>query len=258
MQPRLHTAAPPRYRRYARRLLLGGYMDAIFEQAAQISREKSPDDAARFLAPYRKDCCERLHQEPAAIGDLLRVTTAQMEFLNRADCPDKAVGIAEWFLHVLHHLEAENIEVDFRQLKHALRESFSRFFRRYAQSLRDVERFEDMRLAMRTALDLTREIPMAVVTLVHLYLPLRTRETIEDDTADTWLLKRFAEALATLDFSGYHDASVRTALDHAQYAIRCPDKKEECLREIEALCDQNEDDLELKTLHHLFCAALKD
>jgi len=226
-------------------------LDDILEEAERLANDGSPDDAARFLAPYRRAVCDRLHDSPSSLGDLVQICAAQVHYLNEAGTPDKAAGVAEWFLHRMHHLEEDFPEVDFRMLRRALCESFSRFFRRYARSLRDLDRIEEMRIAMRNALDLTREIPMAVVSLVHLYRPLRDRENLEDEPAPQWLLKRYAEALAALDFAGLHDIPFREALDNGQYAMRCPDKRDEMKLATEALCAQNAQDVALQTLFQL-------
>ena len=130
------------------------------------------------------------------------------------------------------------------------------FFRRYARALRDLDRIEDMRLAMRTSIDLTQEIPMAVVIMVHMYMPLRSRETLEDLPATQWLLDRYAEALAALDFSGLHDTPFRNAFDNYQFALRAPEQTDAIKAEIEALCAKNSEDIALQTLYNLFKAGL--
>ena len=226
-------------------------IDDILSQAEQIAAQASPDDAARFLASYRKDACESLQNTPSAMADLLAITSAQMQFLIDAGASDKALGIAEWFLHTLHHYEETIDHGDFIKLKRTLRESFSRFFRRYARVLRDADRIEEMRIAMRTALDLTQMLPMAVVAMLHLYMPLRNRDCLEDEPAGEWLLKRCAEALAGLDFSGLHDTPFRNALDEFQFAMRSAENFIAAQEKIQILCSENPEDLSLKTLANL-------
>lgn len=190
------------------------------QTAEAIATSSGPDAAARFLAPYRREVCEKLADAPAHIGDLLRISSQQMHYLCQAGMPDKSAGIAEWFLHTLHHLEEDIPAVDFVHLKRVLRESFSHFFMRYARALRDLDRIEDMRLSVRTALDLTQDLPLAMVSMVHLYVPLQMRDTLEGEPACEWLLKRYAECLAALDFSGQHQTPFRAALDEYQYGLR--------------------------------------
>ncbi len=229
-------------------------IDEILQKAETIAADQSPDDAARFLGPYRKASCEDLSDDPSKIGELLQITSAQVQYLTDANSPDKAAGIAEWFLHTLHHLEETIDKAQFIHIKRILRESFSNFFRRYARALRELDRIEDMRLAMRTSIDLTQEIPMAVVCMIHLYMPLRSRKTLEDLPAAQWLLDRYAEALAALDFSGFHDTPFRNAFDNYQFALRAPDQTDAIQAELEALCAKNSEDIALQTLYNLFIA----
>ena len=189
-------------------------IDDILSQAEQIAAQASPDDAARFLASYRKDACESLQNTPSAMADLLAITSAQMQFLIDAGASDKALGIAEWFLHTLHHYEETIDHGDFIKLKRALRESFSRFFRRYARVLRDAD-------------------------------------CLEDEPAGEWFLKRCAEALAGLDFSGLHDTPFRNALDEFQFAMRSAENFIAAQEKIQILCSENPEDLSLKTLANL-------
>ncbi len=227
-------------------------LDDILKQAEMVASEQSPDDAARFLAPHRKSACEDLSTDTSRIGDLLCITSAQMQYLIDAGASDKAIGVAEWFLHILHHLEESLADVDFRQLKRALRESFSRFFKRYAHALRDINRYEDMRIAMRTSLDLTMQLPLAIVSMLHLYAPLHQKDLIENESARDFLLKRYAEALAALDFSGLHDLPFRAALDEYQYAFRSEEHVESSRQIIQTLCEKNPEDLALVTLKNIF------
>lgn len=226
-------------------------IDDILSEAEKIAAQSTPDEAARYLAPHRKQACEALETTPTAIADLLAITSAQMQFLIDAGSSDKALGIAEWFLHTLHHLEETLEHGDFIKLKRAFRESFSRFFRRYARTLRDADRIEEMRIAMRTALDLTQMLPMAVVAMLHLYLPLRSRDTLEGEPSSEWLLKRCAEALAGLDFAGHHDTPFRNALDEFQFALRARENLDPARAQILALCAESPEDLSLQTLSNL-------
>ena len=94
-------------------------IDDILSEAEQIAAQASPDDAARFLASYRKEACEALENTPSAIADLLAITSAQMQFLIDAGASDKALGIAEWFLHTLHHFEETIDHGDFIRIGRA-------------------------------------------------------------------------------------------------------------------------------------------
>ena len=223
----------------------------LIQQADQIART-SPDEAAKFLAPYRKSACEALQTDPKALTDLIGIATAQMNYLTDAQMADKSLGIAQWFLHTLHHLEESMQKAEFLAIKRALREPFAGFFRSYAKILRMHDQIEDMRIAMRTAMDLTRELPMAVVSMLHLYAPLMHKDSLEGETPREWILKRCAEALAGLDFNGMHDTPFRDALDHGQYILRNPDDRRESESRLETLCAQFPDDLALNTLVMLF------
>ena len=222
-------------------------MNDILQQAEQIA-QTSPDEAAKFLAPYRKSACEALHDNPMVLADLIDIATAQMNYLLDAKMPDKSLGIAQWFLHTLHHLEESMQPTEYLSIKRAMREPFARFFRIYARIHRDLGQIEEMRLAMRSAMDLTRELPMAIVSMLHLYAPLMHSESLEDEPTKEWILKRCAEALAGLDFNGMHDLPFRDALDHGQYMIRNPDARDESELHLNELCAQFPEDLALNTL----------
>lgn len=226
--------------------------DPILEQAEIIAQQQSPDDAARFLAEYRKAACESIHDDPAQIGSLLQIVTAQVKYLNQSQAPDKAAGVAEWFLHILHHLQDDVPDVEWKRLKLAFRESFSAFFRHYAKSLANLDRIEDMRIAMRHALDLTSMIPMAIVYLVHLYTPLLDREMIEDQPSKQWVLDRYAECLAALDFAGLHDEPFRAALDLYQLAHRDAQHANELFDQVDQMAAQAPNDIALTTLKNIF------
>ncbi|MBQ9242254.1 MAG: hypothetical protein IJ165_03375 [Proteobacteria bacterium] len=226
-------------------------IDDILADAERIALQSSPDEAARFLASHRRQACDALQDSPANIANLLAITSAQMQFLIDAGTSDKALGIAEWFLHTLHHLEETIDQGDFIKLKRALREAFSRFFRRYARCLRDAGRIEEMRLAMRTALDLTQMLPMAIVAMLHLYMPLKTRDVLESEPSSEWLLKRCAEALAGLDFAGMNASPFRQALDEFQFALRSEENLPAARDQLRILCSENPEDITLKTLANL-------
>ncbi len=222
-------------------------LSTLIEQADQIA-QNSPDEAAKFLASYRKSACEALQETPMALGDLIDIATAQMHYLIDAGMPDKALGIAQWFLHTLHHLEESMQAAEYLSIKRAMREPFSRFFRTYAKIQRELGQIEAMRLSMRSAMDLTRELPMAIVSMLHLYAPLMHDDMLENEPPKEWLLKRCAEALAGLDFGGMHDIPFRDALDHGQYIIRNPSDRSESELHLDELCAQFPDDLALNTL----------
>ncbi len=226
-------------------------LESILEQAQNIAETNSPDEAARFLAPYRKEACHSISNSPENLIDLIQITTAQMQFLIQAKHTDKAVGIAEWFLHVFHHIQEDDAQAS-QHIIRCYRESFSLFFMKYASALCAEEKFEPMQQMVRTSLDLTQSLPMAIAAMLRLYAPLRSRDSIEDEPASSWLLKRYAEALAILDFSGLHDTPFREALDNYQYAIRCPDKFDEAKNEIDRIFSEHSDDIALKILYILF------
>ena len=226
-------------------------INEILEQAESIANQQSPDDAARFLAEHRKTACDNLQNDHAQIGNLLQIVTAQIRYLNQAGFFDKASGIAEWFLHILHHLQENSPDIEWKHLKLALRDSFSAFFRHYASSLAHLDRIEDMRIAMRQALDLTTMLPMAIVFLIHLYQPLLNRETLENQPSRQWILDRYAECLALLDFAGLHDTPFRTALDLFQLAIRNPQQASSLIEQVEQITQSAPNDIALETLKNM-------
>ncbi len=226
-------------------------INEILEQADAIASQQSPDDAARFLAEYRKMACDSLTNDHTQIGCLLPIVTAQIKFLNQANVFDKSAGIAEWFLHILHHLQESSPDIEWKHLKLALRDSFSAFFRHYAKSLANLGSIEEMRIAMRNALDLTTMLPMAIVFLIHLYQPLLKHETLEDQPSRQWILDRYAECLASLDFSGLHDTPFRTALDLFQLAIRYPQQTAFHIEQIEQIAQSSPNDIALETIKNM-------
>ena len=227
-------------------------MNAIIETAETIAFQQSPDAAARYLADYRREACEKLHDDPSQFANVLQIVTAQIRFLNQAEAYDKSSGIAEWFIHLLEHMQEDAPQIEWKRLKQTLRESFSAFFRHYARTLAQLERFEEMRGAMRNALDLTAMLPMAIVFMLHTYLPLATLETIEDKPSSAWLSERCAECLAQLDFNGLGQTPFRAALDNYQFAHRDPSQAKALYEQVETLAQSAPDDLALETLKNIF------
>lgn len=195
-------------------------MEAILTEAQRIADMESPDAGARYLAPHRKEACLKLHDDMTHLGALLRIVCLQMHFLTQAGYADKARDIAGWFLHLLHHLESEVPKDAFIALKRMYRESFSLFYYRYAEALRDLDEVEGMRLSLRTALDLTQQREAVIVAALHLLQPFVAFESLEGESAANWLSKRLAEFLAQLDFAGKSDSAFRSALDAFQYCFR--------------------------------------
>ena len=195
-------------------------LEEVMKSAEAISSGEGPDAAARYLSVYRQKACDALGEDFSKIGELLIVVTAQVRFLSEARFFDKAAGVAEWFLHLVHHLEEMLSASDYRALKLTWRESFSQFFYRYARALRELGRHTDMRLAMRTSLDLTAETPSAVAMAVALYVPLLEVSEVEGESGREWFVKRCAEFLAVLDFTGHHGEASRACLDEFQYMLR--------------------------------------
>ena len=225
-------------------------MDEIMKKAEETAQSESYDAAARSLAPWRKAACEAIQTDLSKLGDLLTIVSAQMHYLNKSGAPDKAASVAEWFLHAFHHLEEDMPGDESRLLKRTFAESFSGFFLRYATALRDLERFDDMQAAVRTALDLTRFLPASVTAMLNVYAPMHKRETIGDESSSEYLLKRYAEMLAMLDFSGFHNHAVRAALDEYQYALR--GHVEEAAASLEKICQDAPDDVLASTIRNLF------
>lgn len=234
-------------------------MDLVFEQAEKIANDprRGPNEAAQYLGNYRREAAEAFFEDVSRLDAVLAVVVAQIRYLNDADLPDKGTAIAEWFLHLMHHVFSEHAGDDGDKVKILYREALATFYRHYAKSLRNVGRFSDMRKAMRQSMDLSREIPMSVVFLVHLYMPLQEIGEVEEKPAKTWLLDRYAECLAALDVSGLHDTPFREAFDLFQLSVRMPEKSEEIGQKMESLCGSHPEDLSLKTLHNLFKSQCK-
>lgn len=227
-------------------------MEEILKTAEETSQTESYDAAARFLAPWRKAACEALESDFSKLGDLIVIVSTQMFYLNKSGAPDKAASVAEWFLHTFHHIEEHTSQDDFKHLKRTFAESFSGFFMRYAAALRDLNRFEDMKSAVRTSLDMTRFLPANVTAMLNVYAPMHKLENIGGESAREYLLKRYAEMLAALDFSGFHSHPVRAALDEYQFALRDDRHIEEAKSNLEKICQDAPDDILTSTILKLF------
>ena len=230
-------------------------IDAILDQAESIAEtpESGPNQAAMFLAPYRIQAATDLQEDITQLKPLLSIITAQVRYLTEAGLPDKATAVAEWFIHTLHHLSENDPEYQISKLQMALRSLFAAFFRHYARALRNVDRIEDMRIAMRTSMDLSRDITMSVVFLVHLYAPLiKENEVLENTPAKKWILDRYAECLAAMDYAGLHDTPFRTAMDKFQLAMYNQENIKLYFFEISKLATEHPDDIAIKTLKNLF------
>ena len=225
-------------------------MEEILKKAEETAQSQSYDAAARSLAPWRKAACEAIKDDISKLGDLLAIVSTQMHYLNKSGAPDKAASVAEWFLHAFHHIEEDMPGDESRLLKRTFAESFASFFMRYATALRDLERFDDMQAAVRTSLDMTRFLPASVTAMLNVYAPMHKRETIGDESASEYLLKRYAEMLAMLDFAGLHNHAVRAALDEYQYALR--GHVDEARTSLESICQNAPDDVLAATIWNLF------
>ncbi len=205
------------------------------------------DAAARYLGKSRREYAARISVVGGFYG-LVEVVTLQMECLRRAEDHQRAVDIGVWFHHILHDLPSD---LHSSEERYFLRNSLSRFFVEYAKNLCKLGRYEEMRLSMRSALDASLQLPMVIVSLVHLYAPLESIcETIEEEPVRVWLLKRYAECLAALDFAGQSKTLFRETLDDYQAGLRNPEKR----AEIGALIKGREDaeDPALSTLIKLY------
>jgi len=219
------------------------------EEARRIGEDPQQgwDAAARFLGKSRREYAARISEISGFYG-LVEVVTLQMECLRRAQDSQKAVDIGIWFHHVLHDLPSE---LQSSEKRYFLRNSLARFFVEYAKNLCKLGRYEEMRLSMRSAMDSTLQLPMVIVSLVHLYAPLETVcETIEEEPVRVWLLKRYAECLAALDFSGQSKTAFRETLDDYQAALRNPEQRKEIGQIIKERVQA--DDPALSTLVRLF------
>ena len=229
-------------------------MDDILEKAETIANTPSigPDEAAKFLSTYRIQAAQKLQTDISCLKDLVVIVTNQIRYLNDAQLSDKATAIAEWFIHTLHHLSESHPDCQIPKLQQVLRSSFAAFFRHYAKALRNVDRIEEMRLTMINSMDLSPEIPMSVVFLIHLYMPLLERSEIENIPAKRWISERFAECLAVLDFAGMHDSPFRDGLDKFQLTLHYPEKISEFSQYLSKLAKDNPSDMPLQTLFNLY------
>ena len=225
-------------------------IEEILEEARRIGEDVSRgwDAAARFLGPYRREAASRDLEEVGNFSELLSIITLQMECLRRASDSQRGVDIGTWFHHVLHELPAVRKGAPSREV---LREQLSRFFLEYARNLCVLGRYGEMRLAMRSSLDATRSLPLAIVALIHLYAPLEhVVDTIEGEPSTRWLAKRYAECLALLDFSGLSSTPFRATLDDYQAAFRDPSQRASLAKDVFSRNDTSE--LALSTLTRLY------
>lgn len=203
-----------------------------------------PNEAAKFLAPYRRQYAEDLAQNPKALAPLLAIVTAQCDYLVRANEAEKASSIADWFTHVLHQNNTPNIT------QIPLKNAYARFFRTHARALKALKRYTDMRLTMRNAIDASSELPLAIISLIHLYADIAELDSIEEQKPTQWLSDRFAECLAALDFAGLNDTNFRHSLNDMQFALRYPNEVPQIYLTI---CERDrEGDLAHNTLCNIF------
>ncbi len=223
-------------------------MDKIIEQAISIGEDKARgwDEAALFLGPYRRELATSDLSDNANLTALTSIVSTQLECLRKAGKADTGIQVGEWFHHVLHDLPTPHDTTP----RDSLREPLAHFFCEYARCLCVEERFEEMRLAMRTALDTTRMLPMMIVMLVHLYAPLARKPVIEGEASSVWLSKRYCECLALLDFSGYGQTPFRATLDDFQAALRFESEREALYQTVRQRNDAK--DPALDTLTRLF------
>lgn len=224
-------------------------MDKIIEEALSIGQDPARgwDEAAKALAPYRRQYAASDLSDGENLKALTEVVTMQLKCLLKIDKAQNGAEIGAWFHHILHDLPAPNPSTLPRAL---FREDMARFFCEYARCLCLLERYEDMRLAMRTALDTTRELPMMIVMLVHLYAPLEQKGDIEGEKAAVWLSKRYCECLALLDFSGQSQTAFRATLDDFQAAMRFKENRDSLFQQVISRNDGT--DPALDTLTRLF------
>ncbi len=224
-------------------------MDEILEQARAIGADPKQgwDAAALYLGTYRRDLAAGDLTDPKRLNELIEVLTLQLEALRKANKSDKAVEVGTWFHHVLHDLPSAQKGQKSREI---VRETLSHFFCEYARNLCVLERYEEMRLAMRTALDSTRVLPFVIVSLIHLYAPLINKDQIEGEPARIWLTKRYCECLALLDFAGFAQTPFRASLDDFQAAVRDEAHRDTLYNAVKARNDQT--DPALDTLTKLF------
>ena len=227
-------------------------LDDILKQAQAMAMdsEAGPQEAAKFLGSHRQHFAQRLKEDHHAILPLVAIVADQVDYLVTSGNDAMASSVSEWFLHALHHVEPFPGSFP----REAFREPLARLFRRYAKALKALQRYEDMRLAMRSALDATAHLPMAVLYLLHLYgdLPKLT-DAIEDEPVSIWLSKRYAECLAALDFAGYSDTPFRRALDDYQLAFRTPARRHEIFQRLSQDASASE---HVQTLRNLFAKHL--
>lgn len=229
-------------------------MDEILEKAENLANTPNlgPNEAAKYLSTYRIQAVSEVQNNITKLKDLITIVSNQIRYLNDADLSNKATAIAEWFIHILHHLSEENPEYELSKLQLALRSPFATFFRHYARALRNVNRIEEMRLCMRNSMDLSCEIPMSIIFLIHLYLPLLQTKELENIPSKRWMSERYAECLAALDFAGLHNSPFREGMDKFQLALHFPDKIDEFCQALTKLVDDNPSDVPLQTLLNLY------
>ncbi len=224
-------------------------MDKLIEEALAIGQDPSRgwDEAAKALGQHRRQYAISDLSDGENLKALTQIVTTQLKCLQKIDKAQNGADIGEWFHHLLHDLPAPNPSTLPREL---FREDLARFFCEYARCLCQLGRYEEMRLAMRTALDTTRELPIMIVMLVHLYAPLESKGEIEGEKATVWLSKRYCECLALLDFSGQSQTPFRATLDDFQAAMRFRDDRDALIQQV--LSRNDGKDPALDTLTRLF------
>lgn len=194
------------------------------QKAQELQELEGAEVAARYLGTLRRSLCE---SSPLSgtdkLGALLIIMQEQCRMFLAFSAPEHCIAASEWFLHIMHAHPGDSSWALFR-------EDLCLLFLHYAQGLFALERIEDGRVAMRTALDTTRYLEAAIVKSMRLIKGLLSKhDELEAMPASQWVLMRMAEFLAQLDFAGMRESAFRRVLALKMQIAQSP--QDEALRE---------------------------
>ena len=207
-------------------LTAGGIMQAVeneFLSSVQkildasfiIEQTQGADDACKVLGNYRRAALLRLPEEPEQVLAICKIVERQCSLFIRLQRFDLCLKAADGMIHLIHDVHtAPGISA-------MLREPMSRIFLHAARCLAEEKDFAGMRLQIRSALDTTSHLEFCILKTLPLWVKAGTNgDLIEEKTVSAWILDRYAELLAQLDFAGKNGTVFRRLLDVYQRSFR--------------------------------------
>ncbi|MFA5624255.1 MAG: hypothetical protein WC966_04235 [Bradymonadales bacterium] len=191
-------------------------IDAVIATALQIENDSGYDEAAKFLGTKRRAIFSQISEDASDessdqihLSALGRIVEAQCRCFIKMGAHPLCIGAAEWYIHLLHAHGGKKAA-----LWQASREQISLLFFHYAQALFSEARIEEGRVAMRTALDSTRQLNAAILKAMLIITKLcKIQPKLEELEPKQWMSMRMAEFLAQLDFAGQNQSAFRKTLD---------------------------------------------